>query len=151
MCIYLFRHPTVSVTSRPVAALMADPASSSSSSCHRPTNHCQHLPNETCFGIPLPYDYVSFNHTGLKYIYDVQSKLSEWTALRGVPKCWAVIRPLLCGVYLSPCDADNMTVEMASRQLCRVIQGPCRIVNADGQEWPEFLRYEFTGIKYNVN
>jgi hypothetical protein len=108
MCIYLFRHPTVSVTSRPVAALMADPASSSSS-CHRPTNHCQHLPNETCFGIPLPYDYVS------------------------------------------PCDADNMTVEMASRQLCRVIQGPCRIVNADGQEWPEFLRYEFTGIKYNVN
>ncbi len=106
--------------------------------CHRPAKQCRHYPNETCFGRPLPYDHVSFDHTGSNYIYEVKSKLRQWQWLSGVPKCWAVIQPLLCAVYMPECDPDAETVEKVSHRLCRAAQGPCRIVPSS--DWPRFLR-----------
>ena len=63
---------------------------------------CLFLPNETCLGARLPYSWVSFDLTGLEYIYQAKAELREkWSFLEGIaPKCWAVVRPLLCAVYM---------------------------------------------------
>ena len=123
-------------------------ASSQVAPCRRPASHCQHLPNVTCFGNPLTYSHISFDHTGLDKIYEVMSKLSqEWEWLRSVPQCWKAVQPLLCSVYLPRCDEADMTVEMVSRHLCRAAQGPCRIVGARPEfAWPEFLRCDNEGV-----
>ena len=117
--------------------------------CRRPARHCQHLPNVTCFGNPLTYSHISFDHTGLEKIYEVKSRLSqEWEWLRSVPQCWKAVQPLLCSVYLPRCDEAGQTVEMVSRHLCKAAQGPCRIIGNRTElpdwpgrpDWPEFLR-----------
>ena len=56
------------------------------------------FPCHFSFDISLPYTSVSYSFTGLRHYWDVQSRLSDWSALRHVPKCWAVIQPLLCAV-----------------------------------------------------
>lgn len=104
---------------------------------------CVSVPNVTCFGTPLPYDTVSFELTGLERIWQAQSKLKEWTRLQNVPKCWAVIQPLLCSVYLPKCRDSQ--VDRIGHHLCRVTRGPCRIVE-QWEGWPEFLRCNNTEV-----
>ena len=131
------QHPMISTTFAQESG-----ASSQVALCRRPASHCQHLPNVTCFGNPLTYSHISFDHTGLDKIYEVMSKLSqEWEWLRSVPQCWKAVQPLLCSVYLPRCDEADMSVEMVSRHLCRAARGPCRIVGARPEfAWPEFLK-----------
>ena len=131
------QHPMISPTFAQESG-----ATSQVALCRRPASHCQHLPNVTCFGNPLTYSHISFDHTGLAKIYEVKSKLSqEWEWLRSVPQCWKAVQPLLCSVYLPRCDAADMSVEMVSRHLCRAAQGPCRVVGARPEfAWPEFLK-----------
>lgn len=93
--------------------------------------------NATCFGTILPYQSVSFSFTGLQHIWNVKDRLNEWEALRTVPKCWAVIQPLLCAVYMPKCE--NGKVAKVPHQLCRVAKNPCRIIE-NAQEWPSFLK-----------
>ena len=50
------------------------------------------------FDTSLPYSSVSYSFTGLRHYWEVQSRLSAWSALKHIPKCWAVIQPLLCAV-----------------------------------------------------
>lgn len=53
------------------------------------------------------------------------------------PRCWAVIQPLLCAVYMPKCENDR--VELPSRTLARPPRGPCAIVERE-RGWPDFLR-----------
>lgn len=92
--------------------------------------------NESCFETPLPYNSVSFAYTGLQNIWNTKDELEKWSALRSVPKCWAVVQPLLCAVYLPKCE--NGILEKVSHQLCKVAQNPCRFV-AKTKGWPAFL------------
>ena len=57
--------------------------------------------------------------------------------LRNAPRCWAVIQPLLCAVYMPKCENDR--VELPSRTLCQATRGPCAIVERE-RGWPDFLR-----------
>ena len=41
-----------------------------------------------------------------------------WQNLKSVPKCWAVIQPFLCALYMPRCE--NGTVELPS-QVCKII------------------------------
>lgn len=47
-----------------------------------------------------------------------QDKLLLWQSLRSVPKCWAVIQPFLCALYMPRCE--NGLVELPSQEMCKV-------------------------------
>ena len=100
---------------------------------------CKSLQNSTtCFGVNLP-----FTHTLLEFATDsstldeVNEKLKLWEGLKYVPECWALIQPFLCSVYLPKCDSGE--VELPSKELCKKIKSPCKIVEIYRGAWPDFL------------
>uniref|UniRef100_A0A8C9SM83 Protein smoothened n=1 Tax=Scleropages formosus TaxID=113540 RepID=A0A8C9SM83_SCLFO len=99
---------------------------------------CEALKYSTCLGSPLPY-----THTSLELAMDsrsqeeVHEKLTMWSGLRNAPRCWAVVQPLLCAVYMPKCDGGK--VELPSQSLCQATRGPCAIVDQE-RGWPDFLK-----------
>ncbi len=59
--------------------------------------------------------------------------------LRNAPRCWAVIQPLLCAIYMPKCE--NGKVELPSQHLCQATRKPCSIVERE-RGWPNFLKCE---------
>ncbi|MFT7805528.1 smoothened homolog [Arapaima gigas] len=111
-------------------SLLSDPCKRSST--------CEALRYNTCLGSPLPY-----THTSLVLAKDsgsqeeVLEKLAMWSGLRNAPRCWAVVQPLLCAVYMPKCDGGK--VELPSQSLCQATRGPCAIVDQE-RGWPDFLK-----------
>uniref|UniRef100_A0AAY4CTA3 Protein smoothened n=1 Tax=Denticeps clupeoides TaxID=299321 RepID=A0AAY4CTA3_9TELE len=107
--------------------------------CKRPTA-CEALRFHSCLGAPLPY-----GHTSLVLAEDSGSqeealeKLTMWSGLRNAPRCWAVVQPLLCAVYMPKCDGGK--VELPSQTLCQATRKPCSIVEQE-RGWPSFLKCE---------
>ncbi|XP_037099547.1 smoothened homolog [Syngnathus acus] len=104
------------------------------------TTTCEALKYNTCLGSPLPY-----THTSLVLAEDSSSqeeafeKLTMWSGLRNAPRCWSVIQPLLCAVYMPKCENDR--VELPSQSLCLATRRPCSIVDQE-RGWPNFLKCE---------
>ncbi|XP_067247122.1 protein smoothened [Chanodichthys erythropterus] len=107
--------------------------------CKKSTT-CEVLKYNTCLGSPLPY-----THTSLILAEDSETqeealeKLAMWSGLRNAPRCWAVIQPLLCAVYMPKCE--NGKVELPSQHLCQATRKPCSIVERE-RGWPNFLKCE---------
>lgn len=57
--------------------------------------------------------------------------------LRNAPRCWDVIQPLLCAVYMPKCEDGQ--VELPSQTLCQATRAPCTIVERE-RGWPDFLK-----------
>ncbi|XP_071451217.1 protein smoothened [Hetaerina americana] len=107
--------------------------------CTRPAT-CEALEHTACLGAKLPYE-----HTSSGLVDDALSqaeareRIHEWEqSLRWVPRCWAVVQPLLCALYFPRCD--NSSVHLPSQEMCRLVMGPCRIVRMHFGEWPDFLQ-----------
>ncbi|XP_046396716.1 protein smoothened isoform X2 [Ischnura elegans] len=107
--------------------------------CTRPAT-CEPLEQTACLGAKLPYE-----HTSSGLVEDALSqaeareRIHEWEqSLRWVPRCWAVVQPLLCALYFPRCD--NSSVHLPSQEMCRLVMGPCRIVRMHFGEWPDFLQ-----------
>ncbi|XP_051975053.1 smoothened homolog isoform X2 [Xyrauchen texanus] len=104
------------------------------------TSTCEVLKYNTCLGSPLPY-----THTSLILAEDSETqeealdKLAMWSGLRNAPRCWAVIQPLLCAIYMPKCE--NGKVELPSQHLCQATRKPCSIVEQE-RGWPSFLKCE---------
>ncbi|XP_006780762.1 smoothened homolog [Neolamprologus brichardi] len=102
------------------------------------TSTCEVLKYNTCLGSPLPY-----THTSLILAEDSSTqeeafeKLTMWSGLRNAPRCWSVIQPLLCAVYMPKCE--NGRVELPSQSLCLTTRSPCSIVDRE-RGWPSFLK-----------
>lgn len=102
------------------------------------TTTCEALKYNTCLGSPLPY-----THTSLILAEDSSTqeeayeKLTMWSGLRNAPRCWSVIQPLLCAVYMPKCE--NGRVELPSQGLCLATRRPCSIVDQE-RGWPNFLK-----------
>ncbi|KAF3705117.1 Smoothened -like protein [Channa argus] len=102
------------------------------------TTTCEALKYNTCLGSPLPY-----THTSLILAEDSSTqeeafeKLTMWSGLRNAPRCWSVIQPLLCAVYMPKCE--NGHVELPSQSLCLATRQPCSIVDQE-RGWPSFLK-----------
>ncbi|XP_059181841.1 protein smoothened [Centropristis striata] len=102
------------------------------------TSTCEALKYNTCLGSPLPY-----THTSLILAEDSDTqeeafeKLTMWSGLRNAPRCWSVIQPLLCAVYMPKCE--NGRVELPSQSLCLATRRPCSIVDQE-RGWPSFLK-----------
>ncbi|XP_076361790.1 smoothened, frizzled class receptor [Tachypleus tridentatus] len=106
-------------------------------SCYKPA-HCQPLYNTTCFGVKLPYAHTALALVNTsESLADVKEQLILWKGLQSVPRCWAVIQPLLCAVYLPKCENGQIT--LPSQEMCKVTRGPCQVVQHEFG-WPEFLK-----------
>ncbi|XP_041110893.1 smoothened homolog [Polyodon spathula] len=102
------------------------------------TSTCEALKYNTCLGSPLPYTYTSVSLAEDSTSQEeALEKLTMWSGLRNAPRCWEVIQPLLCSVYMPKCD--NGKVELPSQSLCHKTRGPCAIVERE-RGWPDFLK-----------
>ncbi|KAK3088510.1 hypothetical protein FSP39_020004 [Pinctada imbricata] len=103
---------------------------------------CVAMTTTSCLGAS-----VSFTHTYLGFANDsstlaeVDEKLTLWSGLKAAPKCWEVIQPFLCSVYLPKCDNVAGKVEYPSKEMCEKTRDPCSIV-AHINGWPWFLECE---------
>lgn len=115
----------------------------SAEKCARPAK-CEPLINATCFGAPLPYSHTTVelaNDSSSQF--EIQERLDLWYGLRQIPRCWAVVQPLLCAVYRPRC-VDGL-VTLPSHETCRLVRGFCRITALDSDRWPFFLRCQQEG------
>uniref|UniRef100_A0A670JFU9 Protein smoothened n=1 Tax=Podarcis muralis TaxID=64176 RepID=A0A670JFU9_PODMU len=116
---------------------------------------CEALQQSVCLGSPLPYAATSTLLAGDSSSQEeAHDKLLLWSGLRNAPRCWDVIQPLLCAVYMPKCEDGQ--VELPSQTLCQATRGPCTIVERE-RGWPDFLKCttdaflknEVQNIKFN--
>ena len=114
--------------------------------CLKSVNECEPIEahDATCLGGLLPYKQTSrtLAQDSISQT-DVFNKLQKWSNLRNVPKCWEVVQPFLCAVYLPMCMRDSSTnlsmIQMPSKEMCDITREPCKIVDLH-KIWPEFLQ-----------
>ncbi|XP_077972657.1 protein smoothened-like isoform X2 [Styela clava] len=106
--------------------------------CYKPVSgECVPLNGTDCFGAPLDYSHTSIDLvTDSSTLDDARKKLLLWSGLRSVPKCWQLIQPLLCSLYLPKCE--NGTISLPDRSLCQQTRSPCKIVEIENG-WPDFM------------
>lgn len=82
---------------------------------------CHSLKQSTCMGAKLPYLHTTQQQIGLHIREDI-----EILFLKYIPKCWSVIQPFLCAIYLPQCE--NGTVYLPPREMCKSTLKPCKIL-----------------------
>lgn len=97
---------------------------------------CVPLEERSCLGVTLPYTHTSLALSGFPNQRMAREQLEVWSALRNIPRCWAVVQPLLCAVFFPQCN--NSSVELPSQEMCVITRVPCRLVERE-RGWPEFL------------
>ena len=65
--------------------------------------------------------------------------LYQLQSLKHIPKCWAVVQPFLCSLFMPKCTDDE--VDLPSQEMCKVIMGPCRLA-LNHTIWPKFIKCE---------
>jgi smoothened protein len=107
------------------------------------TLQCERLKERTCYDITLPFNYTT---TGIakdsKDQQEVVKNLKKWEALSFLPRCWEVLKPLLCRVYMPKCEEGN--IRLPCRSLCLLTRAPCEVVEQYDSYggWPDFLKCE---------
>lgn len=110
---------------------------SSSQTCYKNAT-CQSLgTTTTCLGVTLTFTNTSLEFIDSSTLSSVNEKLKLWEGLKYVPECWSLVQPFLCSVYLPKCDGGQ--VELPSKELCKKIKSPCKIVEIYHGAWPDFL------------
>ncbi|XP_054044763.1 smoothened homolog [Rissa tridactyla] len=105
--------------------------------CRRPAP-CERLRYGACLGSALPYAATStLLAADSASQEEAHGKLLLWSGLRNAPRCWDVIQPLLCAVYMPKCEDGQ--VELPSQTLCQATRAPCTIVERE-RGWPDFLK-----------
>ncbi|XP_014468938.1 PREDICTED: protein smoothened-like isoform X2 [Dinoponera quadriceps] len=117
--------------------------SSGDMNCRRPAK-CIPLQKSICMGMKLPYTYTTLDlipeHVTQSII---EERLHLLQALRHVPKCWAVVQPFLCSIFMPKC-MNNM-VELPSHEMCKTVLGPCRML-LNHTIWPSFAKCDDTEL-----
>lgn len=113
---------------------------------------CEQLKKNSCFGSILPYNYTSLELTDSYSQEQTFDRLYAYQAIQHVPKCWAVIQPFICAVFLPKCDKidDKEFVYLPSLEMCRKTQEPCRILY-NTPYFPEFLKCNETVFPSKCN
>ncbi|XP_008551333.1 protein smoothened isoform X2 [Microplitis demolitor] len=110
---------------------------SNSVECRRPAT-CVKLEYNTCMGTVLPYTMSTLDLLPEGTTQDlIAEQLRLLQGLQHIPKCWAVVQPLLCSLFMPKCD--NNVVELPSQEMCKKILNPCRIV-MNHTIWPSFIK-----------
>ncbi|XP_011168760.2 protein smoothened isoform X2 [Solenopsis invicta] len=133
-----FKDPNYLLDRYPMGELSPD-----ISTCLRPAK-CIPLSKNTCMGTKLPYTFTTLDLIPEHVTQDiVEERLYLLQALKHVPKCWAVVQPFLCSIFMPKCIND--TVELPSSELCKIVSGPCRML-MNHTIWPSFAKCENTKL-----
>ncbi|KAL0274722.1 UNVERIFIED_CONTAM: hypothetical protein PYX00_002782 [Menopon gallinae] len=99
--------------------------------CRRKATCVSH--NATCFGVPLPYmetstDVVSnlFQNHNLANFRVLEQDLQRWESLRKIPKCWSILQPFLCALYMPKCEQE--AVYLLTQKRCRYTMSTCKVL-----------------------
>lgn len=113
---------------------------------------CEDLIETECFGQNFTYSTTSLDLTRYYSQYQALDKLLGYRALRHVPKCWNVIQPFLCAVFLPKCENINGVdyVYLPSVEMCRITMEPCRILY-NSSFFPDFLKCNETNFPSKCN
>uniref|UniRef100_UPI00358FFE9D protein smoothened n=1 Tax=Myxine glutinosa TaxID=7769 RepID=UPI00358FFE9D len=101
---------------------------------------CHQLQETTCLGATLPYTTTSLVLSDAHSQDNALAVLGQWTGLRGWPRCWVVLAPLLCAVYLPACGDGR--VALPSHATCQAARQACEpLVELGGGPgaWPKSL------------
>lgn len=73
--------------------------------------------------------------------HQIQNQLELYTHLINVPKCWAVIQPLLCATFMPKCETvlGQDMVYLPSFEMCNVTMEPCAILY-NTSYFPSYLK-----------
>ncbi|XP_014371325.2 protein smoothened isoform X2 [Papilio machaon] len=106
---------------------------------------CETLGKNICLGVKLPYDKTSVHLTFYDTQNKIQNQLELYRELINVPKCWAVIQPLLCAVFMPKCERilGQDMVYLPSYEMCKITMEPCAILY-NTSYFPSFLRCNTT-------
>ncbi|XP_076675288.1 smoothened, frizzled class receptor [Andrena cerasifolii] len=116
---------------------------SDSLNCRRRAT-CVEMQKSTCMGTRLPYTTTTLDLIPKHMSQDdIEERLHILQALRHIPKCWAVVQPLLCSIFMPKCITD--TVDLPSQEMCKMVSGPCRIA-FNHTIWPSFVKCENTKL-----
>ena len=106
-------------------------------------NVCLPMTNNHCMHGTLSYLSTTTIFTNLSSIMAVRNALGRWNNLHKIPKCWDVVRQLLCAVYLPKCrfeaSGNFSMIQLPSREVCEVSRAPCSLLD---NLWPDYLRCE---------
>lgn len=93
----------------------------------------------SCLGLQLDYTTISLDLANDSSSFeDIKNNLNAWSGLKGAPKCWEVLQPLLCAVYMPRCRNFSM-IDLYTREGCLKTREPCKIVEEYNNGWPWFL------------
>ncbi|KAL4709030.1 hypothetical protein ACJJTC_005891 [Scirpophaga incertulas] len=106
---------------------------------------CEHLDKLTCLGAKLSYDKTSVLLTFYETQNQIQTQLELYKELINVPKCWAVIQPLLCATFMPKCEKilGQDMVYLPSYEMCKITMEPCAILY-NTSYFPSFLKCNST-------
>ena len=107
------------------------------------TLKCEELKQHTCFDITLPFNYTTTEiASDSNDQEEIVKNLEKWRPLSYLPRCWEVLKPLLCHVYMPKCENGN--VRLPCRSICMLTRAPCSIVESFHKYggWPDFLKCE---------
>ncbi|XP_024944001.1 protein smoothened isoform X2 [Cephus cinctus] len=111
--------------------------------CRKEAN-CIEMKSKTCMGTQLPYSTTTLDLIPEQTTQEkIEEKLNILQGLRHIPKCWAVVQPFLCSVFMPKCV--NGTVDLPSHKMCKMVSGPCRIL-FNQTIWPSFINCEDSEI-----
>ncbi|XP_059469948.1 protein smoothened [Neocloeon triangulifer] len=95
-------------------------------------------PTLWCLGTKLPYTTVSLDLLpSVTSLTEMLEIVESWEVLSRIPKCWAVVQPLICAYHLPQCINDNLI--LPPEEMCLIAQGPCKLLKASPKGYPEFL------------
>ena len=104
---------------------------------------CEKLKQRSCYDITLPFNFSSTEIANDSADQtEIAKNLEKWQALSFLPRCWEVLKPLLCRVYMPECHRG--IVRLPCRSACLLTRTPCRVVEEYHSYggWPDFLRCE---------
>ncbi|XP_059052544.1 protein smoothened-like isoform X2 [Achroia grisella] len=106
---------------------------------------CEPLEKFTCLGTKLPFDKTSVHLTFYDNQNQIQIQLELYKELINVPKCWAVIQPLLCATFMPKCERilGQDMVYLPSYEMCKITMEPCLILY-NTTYFPSFLKCNTT-------
>ncbi|XP_018905351.2 LOW QUALITY PROTEIN: protein smoothened [Bemisia tabaci] len=127
----------VLLTLLPTAVLSLDRAGGVIQPCPRPAK-CQPLNTTLCMGAQLKYSSTTLDLIDPEMTQEIaQEHLEKWRGLISLPKCWSVVQPFLCSLYMPKCE--NGTVFLPSVEMCKSVTSACRIL-AEFDLWPSYFR-----------
>lgn len=129
--------------------------------CLRKVNKesCQPIRNgTTCFGSILPYSMTSMDLTDLYTQEESHDRLVVYQEIfKYVPKCWPVIQPFLCAVFLPQCERGY--VYLPSFEMCKLAMDHCstmydknflpNYLKCDEKLFPKECKNELRKVKFN--